>query len=202
MVTLTGQVGCFWSGENCDKFMMMTMMMMLMILMMMMTKTRVSIILIRGSSLHFLRSHKPAAISSLPPCGRHHHHLVIIITTVIVSAMIVREASAQQNGWFFGKLPTNYVADFCCDFVTNFQKKTMNFWKGGRGSFTIQNLFAEFLDFPKECNRVFRNKAGEGGYGSQRLFGVFPKIHPFWLAEASLRIEKQKYSTVLVNIKI
>ena len=52
---------------------------------------------------------------------------------------------------------------FCCDFVTNFQKKTMNFWKGGRGSFTIQNLFAEFLDFPKKCNRVFRNKAGEGG---------------------------------------
>ena len=124
------------------------------------------------------------------------------VDKVELSAGELTDARVHKNGWFFGKLPTNYVADFCCDFVTNFQKKTMNFWKGGRGSFTIQNLFAEFLDFPKKCNRVFRNKAGEGGYGSQRLFGVFPKIHPFWLAEASLRIEKQKYSTVLVNIKI
>ena len=38
----------------------------------------------------------------------------------------------------------------------------------------------------KKCNMIFRKWGGGAGRG-QRPFGTFPKIHPFWSCQASLR---------------
>ena len=59
----------------------------------------------------------------------------------------------------------------------------MNFWKkGGRVGVTpIRKISLE------KRNIVCQNE-GRGG-GAQRLFGVFPKIHPFWQVQTSLPID-------------
>ena len=54
----------------------------------------------------------------------------------------------------------------------------MIFWEIWGGSLQSEKFVA------KKRNIVFRN---EGGGGGQRPFGSFPKIHPKWAIEASLR---------------
>ena len=71
------------------------------------------------------------------------------------------------------------VAHFCRDLVTNFPRKNSEVPQRKGGFFPIQ-----------------KNRGR--GVGGQRLFGVFPKIHPNLVAQASLREGvQQKHASFL-----
>ena len=80
----------------------------------------------------------------------------------------LRDAFPFQNGWIFGKVP-----------------------KGGGGHFQSKNLYCKIWTFKqvyvtmKLIQSVARLKNLQYNFpkmrgGSQRPFGTFPKIHPFW----------------------
>ena len=58
----------------------------------------------------------------------------------------------------------------------------MNFRGKGGGGYP-KNFVADFSTSRKKAQHNFPKR----GRGGQRPFGIFPKIHPFWWAQASLR---------------
>ena len=76
--------------------------------------------------------------------------------------------------------------DLWGNFVTNFQKKTINFWKwGAGGSLRSKKIVAEFLDFRKKRNK-FSETRGWGGRGVKGRLDFFPKIHQILGIQSSL----------------
>ena len=59
--------------------------------------------------------------------------------------------------------------------------------------FGVQSLDLETGPFSeKKCNIIVWEWGGEGG---QRPFETFPKIHPFWKGDASLKVSIIKYNS-------
>ena len=111
--------------------------------------------------------------ATCPPCSNTWFP-TIADNDVSLLIIIVRDGWRYQNGWIFGKLPKGEGGTS--------QSKNM---------LQILDLFNRFLrfvfqsTFPDKLQYDIPKMRGREG-GGQRLFGTFPKIHPFWLRHRSL----------------